>query len=905
MRKSIAISSFLATAFSLISQTYAEPDPNFHIYLAFGQSNMEGAGEIESQDKTVDKRFQMLSAYGGCHDREEGNWYDAIPPLANCNGNLGPVDYFGRTLVKELPEEIRVGVVVVAVAGCDIQLFEKDKYQSYNMESWMQNIVQGYGGNPYVRLVDMAKKAQEEGVIKGILLHQGETNTGQQDWPNRVKGVYENLLSDLGLNAEEVPLLAGEVVSSGSGGVCGGMNDIIDTLPSVIPTAHVISSEGLDQRGDGLHFTSEAYRTFGQRFAEEMLKYIDTTPAPAAEVPANDAEVPANDAEVPANDAEVPDNDAPTSGAPIIGSEAPIDAPKSLPDETTTKQTIYDNFGSSSFTQPVAVPVSAPETAAPSSSSKQAIFDKYIETNPPKALPHKKTSEAPVSTPETPASIPEKPIKEKPVKEKSKGSTAKQAILHRYMESKGKASPASPKEDAKKAPSTKQTIMDEFIKNNTGGTAIPSVAAPKTISTPDASVVIPDHPPVIPTGGDAPTTKQAIFDHFVGQGPTTKAIPDDAPTTKAVPDAETTKQIIMGNHNGEPVTSTKAIPDAETTKQIIIGNHDGKPVSSPSVAVPGDVPEISFDLPEHPPVLPTSHGSTKQSIFDHFIGSAGQAPPAIPSEAPDSLPKAPAKSSSTKQALLDRYLSNKSGKSSTKKVPDVSEDAPATKADFSSTKQAILNKVLNGTKTTKSDPEDVPALPADDVPSTSTKQVIMDEYVKSHTEVSVVPEEPEEPVVKPEETPEEPEPVAVPEETPEEPEGQEEETTESSSEEQDELDDTGVTEVQDDSEVVEANPESIEEEPVNAAVADATVKSLECNIKKSKIITKSKCKKSPINLKSKLPSQVKSQKEKAQKAGKVCAAKHAQCGGKGFNGPSCCAKGTTCKVINKYYSKCV
>jgi len=273
MRANIAIAAFLASL-SFVTKTLADPDPNFHIYLAFGQSNMEGNGPIESQDRTVDKRFKMLATVSGCNNRQAGNWYDATPPLANCNGKLGPVDYFGRTLVKKLPEEIRIGAVVVAVAGCDIQLFEKDNYRSYNQPDWMRGIVQQYGGNPYGRLIEMAKKAQKDGVIKGILLHQGETNSGQQNWPNRVKGVYENILKDLNLKAEDVPLLAGEVVTSAQGGQCGGHNAIIQKLPSVIKTAHVISAEGLKQQGDGLHFTSAAYRTFGERYAEEMLKIL-------------------------------------------------------------------------------------------------------------------------------------------------------------------------------------------------------------------------------------------------------------------------------------------------------------------------------------------------------------------------------------------------------------------------------------------------------------------------------------------------------------------------------------------------------------------------------------------------------------------------------------------------------
>ena len=38
-------------------------DPNFHIYLSFGQSNMEGQGIIEEQDRTVDPRFQVLQSF--------------------------------------------------------------------------------------------------------------------------------------------------------------------------------------------------------------------------------------------------------------------------------------------------------------------------------------------------------------------------------------------------------------------------------------------------------------------------------------------------------------------------------------------------------------------------------------------------------------------------------------------------------------------------------------------------------------------------------------------------------------------------------------------------------------------------------------------------------------------------
>lgn len=269
---------FLATLAMLLGSVVsvcAEPDPNFHIYLCFGQSNMEGQGNIESQDKTVDSRFQVLCSYDNCGSRTKGKWYDATPPLSCCSGaHLGPVDYFGRTLVKKLPEHIKVGVSVVAIAGCDIQLFEKENYKNYRAESYMQGTIQSYGGNPYGRLVEMGKEAQKVGVIKGILLHQGETNTGQNNWPSRVKAVYNDLIKDLGLNADDVPLLVGEVVRTDQGGQCGSMNNIIANVPSTIPNSYVISAQGLGHKGDNLHFSSASYRTLGERYAEQMLKVL-------------------------------------------------------------------------------------------------------------------------------------------------------------------------------------------------------------------------------------------------------------------------------------------------------------------------------------------------------------------------------------------------------------------------------------------------------------------------------------------------------------------------------------------------------------------------------------------------------------------------------------------------------
>ena len=137
---------------------------------------------------------------------------------------------------------------------------------------WMKGMVKDYDGNPYGRLVEMAKLAQKDGVIKGILLHQGESNTNDSLWTKKVKLVYDNLMKDLNLNPKDVPLLAGELVNADQGGACASMNAIIATLPQVIPNSYVIPSEGCPGRSDHLHFTAEGYRILGKRYAEKMLK---------------------------------------------------------------------------------------------------------------------------------------------------------------------------------------------------------------------------------------------------------------------------------------------------------------------------------------------------------------------------------------------------------------------------------------------------------------------------------------------------------------------------------------------------------------------------------------------------------------------------------------------------------
>lgn len=265
------------TLLSVSGQVFSQ-DPKFYIFLSFGQSNMEGNARIRPEDTVnIDDRFQVMEAMDCPNlDRKKGQWYKAVPPLCRCHTGLTLTDFFGRAMVANLPGDTRIGIINVSVGGCKIELFDKDNYQSYVSKApgWMINMIKDYDGNPYARLVEMAKLAAKDGVIKGILLHQGESNTNDSTWPKKVKIVYDNLVKDLGLRPETTPLLAGETVNADQGGVCAGMNAIIAELPRVVSNAHVISSSGCTDAADNLHFDAAGYRKLGTRYAMKMLALL-------------------------------------------------------------------------------------------------------------------------------------------------------------------------------------------------------------------------------------------------------------------------------------------------------------------------------------------------------------------------------------------------------------------------------------------------------------------------------------------------------------------------------------------------------------------------------------------------------------------------------------------------------
>lgn len=278
----------------------AAPNPNFHIYIAYGQSNMAGNGDIDPavDQATAPKNFIMLASHTANASQRSGNttqsiktgeWAAAIPPMFHAFENLSPADYFGRAMVDSLPG-VTVGIIPVAIGAVSIKAFDKDQYQAYfsSAASYIQSWAKDYDSNPYQRIVDLGKKAKEVGVIKGFIFHQGETDGAGTEWQNNVYKTYKDIVDALELDENEVPFVAGEMMNdptgnSGQGSCCSSKNTGIAQLKSKFKKFGLASSQGLKGNGkDPYHFGRVGVIELGKRYASEMLKLIDKTIDPNA-----------------------------------------------------------------------------------------------------------------------------------------------------------------------------------------------------------------------------------------------------------------------------------------------------------------------------------------------------------------------------------------------------------------------------------------------------------------------------------------------------------------------------------------------------------------------------------------------------------------------------------------------
>jgi hypothetical protein len=239
------------------------PAGRTQVFLLFGQSNMYGVPRPEQQDMEINPRVEVLTMTT-CSKHGTNQWVPAQPPLHGCVGQpgtggtgpgVGPGDYFAKTLANAFPQDT-ILLVPGAVPGVSINTFQP-------------------GQANYNNLLARAKMAQQRGEIRGMIFHQGESDSNQRDWPTRVKTVVDRLRSDLAVPS--APFVAGELWYQGC---CAAHNALVNQLPSVITNAAVAKADGLsglpasyDMFGT-YHFDLPSQRTLGQRYAQAMLPLL-------------------------------------------------------------------------------------------------------------------------------------------------------------------------------------------------------------------------------------------------------------------------------------------------------------------------------------------------------------------------------------------------------------------------------------------------------------------------------------------------------------------------------------------------------------------------------------------------------------------------------------------------------
>lgn len=301
----ILTTMFLASFSSVHASSFDDWDPitdiqkeNFYIYIVFGQSNAEGfAAQPLNEDKIPNPNLKNLIAYDnydnedatGANNSHLGEWESVSEP--NCRKSkrystaFSWVKSFGEEMLARNPGK-KFGFVHVAVASAGIRLFDKDQYVAYMNGSQtdpapdanaQKKAQYAYAGNPYQRIIDMAKIAQQYGTIKGILMHQGEADGWKSFWPSEVKKVYRDMLRDLSLQSADVPLIFGEP-TAGNGAIPNQEAIVTEGNTYYIPNCYKVQALDLPYiPNNRLHFTREGYIELGKRYAEKATERLVAT----------------------------------------------------------------------------------------------------------------------------------------------------------------------------------------------------------------------------------------------------------------------------------------------------------------------------------------------------------------------------------------------------------------------------------------------------------------------------------------------------------------------------------------------------------------------------------------------------------------------------------------------------
>jgi len=235
---------------------------NFHIFLLMGQSNMSGCGDLEPGDeKSVPGVVKIPTIAKGGH-----TWEAAAHPLHN----RLPSDRFGLGLPFAIQYQkshpgVTVGLIPLAWGGASINDLNK-------------------GTPTYADAVAKAKWAAKAGVIKGMLWHQGESDTQTDSAADTYEKNLDTLVRDLraDLDLPNLPFVCGELADFYGTGPdhkapdrvarIAKVQKILENLPQRVPLTACVSTKNLRSADEHMvHFDRASYIELGKRYAEALL----------------------------------------------------------------------------------------------------------------------------------------------------------------------------------------------------------------------------------------------------------------------------------------------------------------------------------------------------------------------------------------------------------------------------------------------------------------------------------------------------------------------------------------------------------------------------------------------------------------------------------------------------------
>jgi|GEM_PF-728323 len=264
-----------------LKSVFEEPTvaANMDIYLMIGQSNMAGRGVVEQEHLGMVRNAFLLNS-SGLWERAQNvrvslnpsnqdfgfNRYSTIRKQGSESSSyqgIGPAYSFAIKIGEYyLQSGKAVGLVVNARGGTDIN-------------SWSPN------SEYYNEAVKRAKAAVAQGGrIRGILWHQGETDVSQgtdlNDYMNILSNIVRSLRNDL--NTPDTIFVAGQIRQNQikDGGIYStdDFNQKITEVSSYIENSAWVSSEGLTDTGDMLHFNSQSQIILGERYAQKTMELL-------------------------------------------------------------------------------------------------------------------------------------------------------------------------------------------------------------------------------------------------------------------------------------------------------------------------------------------------------------------------------------------------------------------------------------------------------------------------------------------------------------------------------------------------------------------------------------------------------------------------------------------------------